>query len=144
MSNPFALMKSVKPPRAPHAPRPSTPLQQLRVRSAAAGYRKALRADALRAYGSKCSCCDEPRPAFLIFVYTESGKSVNGQRPLKDLKARGWPPTEARIECFNCHLGARIAGVCPHTRETDARRLEKSTRPPTVSVQPSSLKGESA
>lgn len=119
-----------KAPTTPRPPRPSTPLQQLRVRSAAAGYRKALRAEALRAYGGKCGCCAETRPAFLIFLYAD-GKSINGQKPLKELRAAKWPKDAATLSCFNCYLGARIAGTCPHRQE--ARPVgAKSSRPPTA------------
>lgn len=136
MLNPFGeqigvgLTSKVK---AARATRPSipNPLRQLRVRSAGAGYRKKLRGEALAAYGSKCTCCAERRPAFLIFLYTEDGQSVNGQKPLKELKMRGWPKDAVRLSCFNCHLGARIAGVCPH--QLDARHPEKSSRLPAES-----------
>jgi hypothetical protein len=75
-----------------------------------------LRADILRAYGAKCSCCAEGRPQFLSIDHVNKDGAAH-RRAIKTnlhswLRANGFPKHGFRLLCFNCNLGLAFSGFC--------------------------------
>lgn len=89
--------------------------------------RAAARATVLRAYGSKCECCGENRPAFLALDRRASDgaefrKSIGGSAYVVPWIIEHSFPSDFRLLCHNCNRGRyRNGGVCPH--KTQSRPL---------------------
>lgn len=85
------------------------------------GYRKALRAEMLEAYGSRCKCCGEKQQEFLQLDHVENDGHLDrklhrtSNKLFAHLKRAGWPQNRYQLLCANCNFGKRMnGGVCPH------------------------------
>jgi len=80
-----------------------------------------LKNDAIQKYGGECECCGETRIAFLTIDHKNNDgaerrredKHYNGRSFYRRLVREPIDPT-LRVLCWNCNLGRRSTGVCPH------------------------------
>jgi len=91
-------------------------------------YRRDLKLEVLRQYGTVCYCCQEAIPDLLTIDHIENDGSshrkklfgLNGRAGYRFylwLKANNWP-TGFRTACFNCNQGRYInGGICPHQNQ---------------------------
>ena len=83
---------------------------------------RAIREDALNAYGHRCVCCGESRAEFLAFDHIEGngGKMRrDGIHPRSGKSFYQWlekngHPNAFRILCHNCNMAIGFYGYCPH------------------------------
>lgn len=90
-------------------------------------YRRALRAEVLRAYGEKCACCGERNHIFLTIDHIRNDGAKHRKTITTSfylwLKQSGWPPGFQTL-CYNCNCGKyKNGGVCPHVKISDSTRL---------------------
>lgn len=72
-------------------------------------------------YGGKCTCCGETEIAFLTLDHIDGGgtalrkSKVHGAGNSFYARLRS-APIDPRLQvlCWNCNLGRRATGVCPH------------------------------
>jgi hypothetical protein len=86
-------------------------------------FRADLKKEFLAAYGGRCQCpcgCAITEPAYLTLGHISGGGNRHrekvggaGYYTYKDLRDRGWPKDEFRIECFNCNMSRNFLGKCP-------------------------------
>jgi hypothetical protein len=86
-------------------------------------YRAALRAEFLKEYGGRCSCCGETEPLFLQLDHVKNDgarhrkEQKTGAKILMEIKKLGWPKDYYRLLCANCNIGRHLnGGTCPHER----------------------------
>lgn len=87
------------------------------------GRQRAVRtkAEVMLKYGGKCVCCGESRVAFLTIDHKnndgtkmrKAGIHSGGSHFYKRLLTRPVDPS-LQVMCWNCNLGRRSTGVCPH------------------------------
>ena len=95
---------------------PLTPERKARMRATRASDGTRLWAEALDAYGSRCSCCGEAIAAFLRVESVAAGSApVRNRLTLwRMLREAGWP-ADHELVCGNCSLGKVLGGgFCPH------------------------------
>ena len=91
-------------------------------------YFQALRAEVIKAYGGKCSCCGETELKFLTIDHVNndgyaerepSGARASGTHVYRKLKREGFPKDgRYQILCWNCNCGRNIkGGICPHQHD---------------------------
>jgi hypothetical protein len=82
-----------------------------------------IKIDTFNAYGGfVCSCCGEKEESFLSIDHVNNdgaelrrkgqGTSISLYRWLRD---RNYPEGY-QVLCFNCQMGKRKCGICPHKR----------------------------
>lgn len=110
-------------------------------REAARDERADLKKEFLEAYGGRCQCecgCNISISGFLGLGHTDNSgadhrKQVGGAGYLtyQDLKNRGWPKTNYRVECWNCNFGKRINnGICPALSPMTEKYVNEWSTPP--------------
>lgn len=89
-----------------------------------------IKQEVMKKYGGACTCCGETRLAFLTIDHVNDdgaekrragihGKGIGIYRLLK----RTPRDLTLRILCWNCNLGRRATGVCPHVDDrAESRR----------------------
>lgn len=94
---------------------------------------KALKLEALQAYGGRCACCGESRYQFLTFQHSNGDGAAHraeicgnyrhaGASFVRALKRLGFPPVPGlEVLCYNCHMATDLNGCCPHRLEKWAR-----------------------
>lgn len=89
---------------------------------------RALRQEAIAAYGSKCTCCGEAEPTFLDLDHINNDGAEHRRELgnttviMLDLKRSGWPTGRVQLLCCNCNQGkVRNGGVCPHQEKSRGR-----------------------
>ena len=84
-------------------------------------YRRALRADVLRAYGSACACCGEARTEFLCVDHVGGGgtkqRRESGRSSIYAKLRRTGYPLGYRILCWNCNSSMGLYGYSPANRD---------------------------
>lgn len=96
-------------------------------------YRRRIRAEVIRKYGGKCSCCNESVTEFLVIDHvnrdgnterrelygSQTGASFRWFLKLKRESTRD----DLRVLCYNCNNAIHIYGTCPHEhqKETDQK-----------------------
>ncbi len=96
------------------------------------GYYQSLRFRVIEGYGGICACCKEMEKAFLTIDhvnndgYKERAQGLEGRTFLRYI-IRNKFPSSYQILCWNCQLGKKICGVCPH-RETDTSQKYRPVR----------------
>lgn len=84
-----------------------------------------LKSLVINSYGGKCSCpgCIETNIDFLTIdhSFNDGGKireEIGCATVYRDLKKRGFPKDEGiQVLCYNCNMGKRRTGSCPHELE---------------------------
>jgi hypothetical protein len=84
-----------------------------------------IKADVIKKYGGSCKCCGESKVAFLTVDHInndgtalrKSGAHSGGGHFYKRLLKLPVNPT-LQILCWNCNMGRKITGVCPHRDDT--------------------------
>lgn len=84
-------------------------------------YFKKLKAEIIREYGGKCTCCGEEEMDFLTLEHSRhDGKQHRlavKTSIYNDLKRRGYPKDLGiTVFCWNCQMATRFGAVCPHKR----------------------------
>lgn len=84
-----------------------------------------LKQEVMDKYGGACACCGEKRIAFLTIDHIQGGGTelrrlkvhAGGGRIYSQLRNR---PIDTRLQvlCWNCNLGKRATGVCPHVDDS--------------------------
>lgn len=72
--------------------------------------------------GAVCRCCGERNPNFLTLDHVDTigarQREKAGSNFYQWLKRNGFPrKPKLRVLCFNCNMGRRRTGVCPHIQE---------------------------
>ena len=95
------------------------------------------KAEAVAAYGGRCSCCGEKEILFLQIDHINndgaekrrSGEDGLGATLYRQLKSRGWPDGY-QVLCANCNFGkSKNGGVCPHVTKKDDQASEPFVMP---------------
>lgn len=83
---------------------------------------RALRAEAIAAYGGACVCCGEAEPAFLELDHVNNDgcehRRTTGSHIERWAKRHGWPPV-LQVLCGNCHRAKTSRGTCPHRTQLE-------------------------
>ena len=89
---------------------------------------RALRMEAIAAYGGKCACCQETITEFLTLDHINGGGAQHRKRArgstgtiYRDLRKQGWPTDNYQILCWNCNLAKAHWGVCPHIQSSSPK-----------------------
>lgn len=75
--------------------------------------------EVMQKYGGSCACCGESKVAFLTIDHINDDGAEKRRAGLhtggfyKKLRRLPVDPT-LRVLCYNCNLGRRATGVCPH------------------------------
>jgi hypothetical protein len=88
-------------------------------------YRWALRLQAIKAYGGKCSCCGEDRPEFLMVTDNVLRKGASNFYVW--LKRNNYP-IGFSVYCYNCKASHELYGYCPHKETDQQKRLFPAAR----------------
>lgn len=94
-----------------------------------------IKADVVKKYGGACRCCGEVRTAFLTVDHNnndggalrKSGEHSGGGHFYKRLLNLPLNPT-LQILCWNCNMGRKITGTCPHLDNTFHQEAEDRPR----------------
>lgn len=81
-----------------------------------------LKIEIIKAYGGKCTCCNEENAIFLTIDHifgdgAEERKQLNnisGAKFYRLLKRQNYPKDRYQILCFNCNFAKHVLGACPH------------------------------
>ena len=81
---------------------------------------QALKAEALRALGSKCACpgCEVSEPRFLTIDHIYGRSKTSRKDAVEEARASRWDKTKFQILCWNCNMSKRDSGFCP-VHQTD-------------------------
>jgi predicted N-acetyltransferase YhbS len=76
----------------------------------------------MKAYGGRCSCCQEWRLAFLtidvVIPDPEFHKKIGyGPAFYRYLRKNGYPQENFVCLCINCNFAKGLFGACPHQKE---------------------------
>lgn len=77
----------------------------------------------IAAYGGKCICCEEPRPAFLNIDHVHNdGKLDREEKGTSHglylwLIRNNFPKENYQLLCRNCNFAKWALGECPHETE---------------------------
>jgi hypothetical protein len=94
----------------------------------------ALRQEAIKAYGGKCSCvgCGIAEPVFLAIDHVNNDRQQrkhihgHGSKFLLWLKKNNYPK-DFQLLCHNCNF-AKTKGECPHIRKADNVEIELESK----------------
>lgn len=94
-----------------------------------------IKYEVMSKYGGSCVCCGESRTAFLSLDHINndgaekrrSGEHVIGTRFYKRLLQQPLDDS-LQVLCYNCNLGRRVTGVCPHTDNSFYEATENKPR----------------
>ncbi len=92
-----------------------------------------IRLGVLQKYGSKCECCKESDPDFLVIDHINGGGSKEKQSyPSRNiylfLVKQPKDPSRYQILCHNCNQAKESFGVCPHQDSTGSSRNRETFR----------------
>ena len=82
----------------------------------------ALKLEAIKHYGGRCTCCGEAEPKFLELDHKNNdgaifrrvnGKWLLGADFVRWLKKNNWPKN-VQLHCSNCNNARQRYGICPH------------------------------
>lgn len=83
------------------------------------GYGQQHRHAALEAYGLACECCGEDTYDFLTIDHVNNNGAEHrkeiGTNIYRWLKENDYPEGFQTL-CYNCNMGKRLTGICPHQR----------------------------
>jgi len=73
-------------------------------------------------YGCACNCCGEKNPAFLTIDHVKNDGAKrrkegegNGSKLYNKILRENFP-CDFQLLCWNCNMGKRFSGVCPHNK----------------------------
>ena len=77
-----------------------------------------LRVAAIKNYGSKCACCGETEPKFLLIDHIDGGgnkhrREIGSSHIYSWLKKNNYPKG-FQVLCHNCNMAKGFYGSCPH------------------------------
>lgn len=83
-----------------------------------------IKQEVMNLYGGACACCGEDHIAFLTIDHIphdgtakrKSKEHSGGGSLYKKLRRKPVDPT-LQVLCWNCNLGRRVTGVCPHIED---------------------------
>jgi hypothetical protein len=102
-------------------------------------YNDKLRADAIREYGGRCTCCGETNPVFLTIDHVNNdgaahrkalGGSRGGLGTYMWLRRNGYPKEGFQLLCRNCNWAKFAEGSCPHSLRPSSPSLSTTVTVP--------------